>query len=109
MDASRGFFGKLRSLALTLEKEAKQLERALRGEDAGKCGHRFSRVLTAAAPRAPRAARVWRCERGAAGRPALTAPPRVPLPLRRELPGRGAAVLERRGGVLCEHNSAPPL
>ncbi|XP_031471591.1 spindle and kinetochore-associated protein 3 isoform X1 [Phasianus colchicus] len=34
MDASRGFFGKLRSLALTLEKEAKQLERALRGEDA---------------------------------------------------------------------------
>ncbi|XP_042724468.1 spindle and kinetochore-associated protein 3 isoform X1 [Lagopus leucura] len=34
MDVSRGFFGKLRSLALTLEREAKQLERALRGEDA---------------------------------------------------------------------------
>ncbi|NXK50883.1 SKA3 protein, partial [Chauna torquata] len=34
MDVSRDFFGKLRALALTLEKEAKQLERALRGEDA---------------------------------------------------------------------------
>ncbi|NXG27224.1 SKA3 protein, partial [Dromaius novaehollandiae] len=34
MDVSRGFFGKLRVLALTLEKEAKQLERALRREDA---------------------------------------------------------------------------
>ncbi|XP_067146404.1 spindle and kinetochore-associated protein 3 isoform X4 [Apteryx mantelli] len=33
MDVSRGFFGKLRALALTLEKEAKQLERALRRED----------------------------------------------------------------------------
>ncbi|XP_021235234.1 spindle and kinetochore-associated protein 3 isoform X2 [Numida meleagris] len=34
MDVSRGFFSELRSLALTLEKETKQLERALRGEDA---------------------------------------------------------------------------
>ncbi|XP_072182640.1 spindle and kinetochore-associated protein 3 isoform X2 [Excalfactoria chinensis] len=34
MDVSRGFFGNLRSLALTLEKEVKQLERALSGEDA---------------------------------------------------------------------------
>ncbi|KAM6145909.1 LOW QUALITY PROTEIN: spindle and kinetochore-associated protein 3 [Phoenicopterus ruber ruber] len=33
MDVSRDFFGKLRALALTLEKEAKQLERALRRED----------------------------------------------------------------------------
>ncbi|XP_014821400.1 PREDICTED: spindle and kinetochore-associated protein 3 [Calidris pugnax] len=33
MDASRDFFGKLRALSLTLEKEAKQLERALRKED----------------------------------------------------------------------------
>ncbi|KAM6383929.1 spindle and kinetochore-associated protein 3 isoform 2-T2 [Alca torda] len=33
MDASRDFFGKLRALALTLEKEARQLERALRRED----------------------------------------------------------------------------
>ncbi|KAM9263294.1 spindle and kinetochore-associated protein 3 [Cariama cristata] len=33
MDVSRDFFGKLRALALTLDKEAKQLERALRGED----------------------------------------------------------------------------
>ncbi|NXN42847.1 SKA3 protein, partial [Rhinoptilus africanus] len=33
MDASREFFGKLRALALTLEKEARQLEQALRGED----------------------------------------------------------------------------
>ncbi|XP_062433299.1 spindle and kinetochore-associated protein 3 [Rhea pennata] len=33
MDVSRGFFGKLRALALTLEKEAKQLERALHGEE----------------------------------------------------------------------------
>ncbi|XP_074906838.1 spindle and kinetochore-associated protein 3 isoform X1 [Buteo buteo] len=33
MDVSRDFFGKLRALALTLEKEARQLERALRGED----------------------------------------------------------------------------
>ncbi|XP_015134712.2 spindle and kinetochore-associated protein 3 isoform X1 [Gallus gallus] len=34
MDVSRDFFSKLRSLALTVEKEAKQLERALNGEDA---------------------------------------------------------------------------
>ncbi|NWY55973.1 SKA3 protein, partial [Chionis minor] len=34
MDVSREFFGKLRALALTLEKEARQLERALRREDA---------------------------------------------------------------------------
>ncbi|NWU13220.1 SKA3 protein, partial [Cephalopterus ornatus] len=34
MDASRAFFSKLRSLALTLEKEVKQLEQALRNEDA---------------------------------------------------------------------------
>lgn len=34
MDVSRGFFGKLRSLALTLEKEVKHLERAMNGEDA---------------------------------------------------------------------------
>ncbi|XP_071591545.1 spindle and kinetochore-associated protein 3 isoform X1 [Heliangelus exortis] len=34
MDSSREFFGKLRGLALTLEKEARQLERALRREDA---------------------------------------------------------------------------
>ncbi|KAM6420140.1 spindle and kinetochore-associated protein 3 isoform 2-T2 [Pluvialis apricaria] len=33
MDVSREFFGKLRALALTLEKEARQLERALRRED----------------------------------------------------------------------------
>ncbi|KFP07415.1 Spindle and kinetochore-associated protein 3 [Calypte anna] len=33
MDLSREFFGKLRGLALTLEKEARQLERALRRED----------------------------------------------------------------------------
>ncbi|NXF58523.1 SKA3 protein, partial [Ciccaba nigrolineata] len=33
MDISRDFFGKLRALALTLEKEARQLERALRKED----------------------------------------------------------------------------
>ncbi|NXW46204.1 SKA3 protein, partial [Nyctiprogne leucopyga] len=33
MDLSRDFFGKLRGLALTLEKEARQLERALRRED----------------------------------------------------------------------------
>ncbi|KAM6316965.1 spindle and kinetochore-associated protein 3 [Aegotheles albertisi] len=34
MELSRDFFGKLRGLALTLEKEARQLERALRREDA---------------------------------------------------------------------------
>ncbi|XP_065586160.1 spindle and kinetochore-associated protein 3 [Cyrtonyx montezumae] len=34
MDVSREFFAKLRSVAVTLEKEAKQLERALQGEDA---------------------------------------------------------------------------
>ncbi|NWI18967.1 SKA3 protein, partial [Crypturellus soui] len=34
MDVSRGFFGKLRALALTLEKEARQLEQALNGEEA---------------------------------------------------------------------------
>ncbi|XP_063195394.1 spindle and kinetochore-associated protein 3 isoform X1 [Chroicocephalus ridibundus] len=33
MDVSRDFFGKLRALALTLEKETRQLERALRRED----------------------------------------------------------------------------
>ncbi|KAM9300142.1 spindle and kinetochore-associated protein 3 [Morus bassanus] len=33
MDVSRDFFGRLRALALTLEKEARQLERALHGED----------------------------------------------------------------------------
>ncbi|KAM6341874.1 spindle and kinetochore-associated protein 3 [Podargus strigoides] len=33
MDLSREFFGKLRALALTLEKETRQLERALRRED----------------------------------------------------------------------------
>ncbi|XP_009952499.1 PREDICTED: spindle and kinetochore-associated protein 3 [Leptosomus discolor] len=33
MDVSRDFFSKLRALALTLEKEARQLERALRRED----------------------------------------------------------------------------
>ncbi|XP_074012687.1 spindle and kinetochore-associated protein 3 [Numenius arquata] len=33
MDVSRDFFGKLRALSLTLEKEAKQLERALHKED----------------------------------------------------------------------------
>ncbi|NWH51903.1 SKA3 protein, partial [Fregata magnificens] len=33
MAVSRDFFGKLRALALTLEKEARQLERALRRED----------------------------------------------------------------------------
>ncbi|NXE12151.1 SKA3 protein, partial [Lophotis ruficrista] len=33
MEVSRDFFGKLRALALTLEKEAKQLERALLRED----------------------------------------------------------------------------
>ncbi|NWS61189.1 SKA3 protein, partial [Chunga burmeisteri] len=33
MDVSRDFFGKLRALALTLDKEARQLERALRRED----------------------------------------------------------------------------
>ncbi|NXA19243.1 SKA3 protein, partial [Ibidorhyncha struthersii] len=33
MDVSKEFFGKLRALALTLEKEARQLERALRRED----------------------------------------------------------------------------
>ncbi|KGL75022.1 Spindle and kinetochore-associated protein 3, partial [Tinamus guttatus] len=33
MDASRDFFGKLRALALTLEKEARQLEQALNRED----------------------------------------------------------------------------
>ncbi|NXK08048.1 SKA3 protein, partial [Herpetotheres cachinnans] len=33
MDVSRDFFSKLRALALTLEKETQQLERALRGED----------------------------------------------------------------------------
>lgn len=36
MDVSRDFFGKLRALALTLEKEVRQLERALRREDTGK-------------------------------------------------------------------------
>lgn len=46
MDVSRDFFSKLRSLALTVEKEAKQLERALNGEDAGKCGHRLPRIPT---------------------------------------------------------------
>lgn len=46
MDVSRDFFSKLRSLALTVEKEAKQLERALNGEDAGKCGHRLPRIST---------------------------------------------------------------
>ncbi|NXU09665.1 SKA3 protein, partial [Pardalotus punctatus] len=34
MDVTRGFFGKLRDLALTMEKEVKQLERAMRREDA---------------------------------------------------------------------------
>ncbi|NWV71374.1 SKA3 protein, partial [Malurus elegans] len=34
MDVTRGFFGKLRDLALTVEKEVKQLERAMRREDA---------------------------------------------------------------------------
>ncbi|NXI12259.1 SKA3 protein, partial [Irena cyanogastra] len=34
MDVTGGFFGKLRELALTLEKEVKQLERAMRREDA---------------------------------------------------------------------------
>ncbi|XP_051464321.1 spindle and kinetochore-associated protein 3 [Apus apus] len=34
MDLSREFFGKLRGLALALEREARQLERALRREDA---------------------------------------------------------------------------
>ncbi|XP_042648013.1 spindle and kinetochore-associated protein 3 isoform X1 [Tyto alba] len=33
MDASKDFFGKLRALALSLEKETKRLERALRKED----------------------------------------------------------------------------
>ncbi|NXN26221.1 SKA3 protein, partial [Nycticryphes semicollaris] len=33
MDVSKNFFGKLRALSLTLEKEAKQLERALNEED----------------------------------------------------------------------------
>ncbi|NXO60140.1 SKA3 protein, partial [Aramus guarauna] len=33
MDVSRDFFGRLRALAITLEKEARQLERALRRED----------------------------------------------------------------------------
>lgn len=37
MDVSRDFFGKLRALALTLEKEARQLERGLRREDTGEC------------------------------------------------------------------------
>ncbi|XP_023775316.1 spindle and kinetochore-associated protein 3 isoform X3 [Cyanistes caeruleus] len=32
-DVTRGFFGKLRDLALTVEKEVKQLERAMRRED----------------------------------------------------------------------------
>lgn len=39
---SRDFFAKLRSLALTLEKEARQLERALNREDAGKRGPRLA-------------------------------------------------------------------
>ncbi|NWU02851.1 SKA3 protein, partial [Urocynchramus pylzowi] len=34
MDVTGGFFGKLRELALTVEKEVKQLERAMRREDA---------------------------------------------------------------------------
>ncbi|KAM7066340.1 spindle and kinetochore-associated protein 3 isoform 2-T2 [Acridotheres tristis] len=34
MDVTGGFFGKLRELALTLEKEVKQLQRAMRREDA---------------------------------------------------------------------------
>ncbi|NWW34005.1 SKA3 protein, partial [Panurus biarmicus] len=34
MDVTAGFFGKLRDLALTVEKEVKQLERAMRREDA---------------------------------------------------------------------------
>ncbi|NXM16828.1 SKA3 protein, partial [Ploceus nigricollis] len=34
MDVTRGFFGKLRELALTVEREVKQLERAMRREDA---------------------------------------------------------------------------
>ncbi|NXB03287.1 SKA3 protein, partial [Cnemophilus loriae] len=34
MDVTSGFFGKLRDLAVTVEKEVKQLERALRREDA---------------------------------------------------------------------------
>ncbi|NWV75181.1 SKA3 protein, partial [Dasyornis broadbenti] len=34
MDVTRGFFNKLRDLALTVEKEVKQLERAMRREDA---------------------------------------------------------------------------
>lgn len=39
MDVTGGFFGKLRDLAVTVEKEVKQLERAMRREDAGKSGH----------------------------------------------------------------------
>lgn len=36
MDVTKDFFGKLRDLALAVEKEVKQLERALRREDVGK-------------------------------------------------------------------------
>lgn len=40
MDVTRSFFGKLRELALTVEKEVKQMERAMRREDVGKSGPR---------------------------------------------------------------------
>lgn len=36
MDVTRAFFGKLRDLALTVEKDVKQLERAMLREDVGK-------------------------------------------------------------------------
>lgn len=41
MDSSRSFFGKLRTVAVRLEKEVKQLEQALRGEKTGKRRRRF--------------------------------------------------------------------
>lgn len=37
---TKSFFGKLRELALTVEKEVKQMERAMRREDVGKSGLR---------------------------------------------------------------------
>lgn len=45
-----GFFGKLRELAVTVEKEVKQLERAVRREDAGKSGPHAGPEGLAAAP-----------------------------------------------------------
>ncbi|XP_027740143.1 spindle and kinetochore-associated protein 3 isoform X2 [Empidonax traillii] len=45
MDVSRAFFSKLQGLGLTLEKEVKQLEQALRSEDSDSEGECSARVL----------------------------------------------------------------